>query len=57
MFKHAAKSRQRTQRSAKVQIAAIVAGCALVAGGVSAVEINMLNNSPADTSVNTQIVP
>jgi len=33
MFKHAAKSRQRTQRSAKVKIAAIVAGCALVAGG------------------------
>jgi hypothetical protein len=57
MLKHAAKTRQRTQRSTKAQIAAIIAGCALVAGGVSAVEINMLNNSQPDTSVSTQIVP
>lgn len=57
MLRHATKTRQRTQRSAAAQIAAIAAGCALVAGGVSAAEISMLNNSPADTSVNTQIVP
>lgn len=58
MLRHAAKTRQRTQRSATAHITAIVAGCALVTGGVSAAEISMLNNSPADTSsVNTQMVP
>lgn len=57
MLKHAAKTRQRTQRSTVAQITAIVAGCALVAGGVSAAEISILNNSHADTSVTTQIVP
>ena len=55
MLKHAAKPRHRTQRSTKTQIAAVIAGCAIVAGGVSAVEINMLNNSPAGTSVNTEV--
>ncbi|WP_269436293.1 hypothetical protein [Arthrobacter zhangbolii] len=33
------------------QIAAIAAGCALVAGGVSAAEIAMLNAAPAPSPV------
>lgn len=57
MLKHAANTRQRTQRSTTAQITAIIAGCALVAGGVSVAEINILNNSHADTSVSTHVVP
>ncbi|WAP50910.1 hypothetical protein OL239_13140 [Arthrobacter sp. ATA002] len=57
MLKHAAKTRQRTRRSTTAQMTAIIAGCALVAGGVSAAEISMLNNSRADSSVSTQTVP
>jgi outer membrane murein-binding lipoprotein Lpp len=34
-------------------MAAIVLGCTLVAGGVSAAEISMLNSATADPSVST----
>ena len=57
MLKHAANTRQRTQRSTRAQITAIIAGCVLIAGGVSAAEINMLNNSQPDTSISNQMVP
>ncbi|WP_153297126.1 hypothetical protein [Arthrobacter yangruifuii] len=52
MLKHVAVTRTRTTTSRfTVQIAAIVAGCALVAGGVSAAEIAMLNAGPATGQV------
>ncbi|UOY97406.1 hypothetical protein MUG94_06595 [Arthrobacter gengyunqii] len=57
MLKHAAKTRRRTTSSVTAQMAAIAVGCALVAGGVSAAEISMLNSSPADTSVSTGMTP
>lgn len=57
MFKHAAKTRRATGSSVTTQITAIVVGCTLVAGGVSAAEISMLNNSDTVTSVSTEIVP
>lgn len=48
MLKHVAVTRTRTTNSRlTAQIAAIAAGCALVAGGVSAAEIAMLNAAPA----------
>ena len=57
MFKHAAKTRRATGSSVTTQITAIVVGCTLVAGGVSAAEISMLNNSDTVTSVSTEFVP
>ena len=57
MLKHATKTRHRTGSSVKAQITAVAVGCALVAGGVSAAEISMLNNSRADSSVSTQLLP
>lgn len=56
MLKHVAKTRRRTNTSVTAQIAAIVLGCTLVAGGVSAAEISMLDSSPADTSVSTGVL-
>lgn len=47
MLKAVTKTRRRTVRSATVEIIAIAAGCALVAGGVSAAEISMLESAPA----------
>ncbi len=57
MLKHVAKTRRRTNPSVTAQVAAIVLGCALVAGGVSAAEISMLNSSGANTSVSTGFTP
>ena len=52
MLKHVAVTRTRTTTSRlTAQIAAIAAGCALVAGAVSAGEIAMLNAEPAPTPV------
>lgn len=56
MLKQAAKTRNRTRSSRTAQITAIAAGCALVAGGVSAAEISILNNSSATTSVSAEVV-
>lgn len=56
MLKTAAKTRRRTASSKTAQITAIVAGCALVAGGVSAAEISMLNNSKAETPISSELV-
>lgn len=57
MLKRAAKSRRRTGSAVSMHVTAIAIGCALIAGGVSAAEISMLDNSRADTSVSTQFVP
>ena len=57
MLKHVANTRRRTTSKITAQMAAIAVGCAVIAGGVSAAEISMLNNSTADTSVSTQLVP
>ena len=57
MLKHVEKTRRRTNSSVTAQLTAIAVGCALVAGGVSAVEINMLNHSQADTSVSSPLEP
>ncbi|MBP3036824.1 hypothetical protein J2M53_11265 [Arthrobacter sp. zg-ZUI100] len=57
MLKHAAKTRRATGSSVTTQITAIVIGCTLVAGGVSAAEISMLNGPDAVTSISTEIVP
>ncbi|MCC3279650.1 hypothetical protein LJ754_10865 [Arthrobacter sp. zg-Y40] len=52
MLKHVAVTRTRTTTSRfTAQIAAISAACALVAGGVSAAEIGMLNAEPAPSPV------
>ncbi|MCC9205158.1 hypothetical protein [Arthrobacter sp. zg-Y769] len=48
MLKHINATRSRTTTSRfTAQITAIAAGCALVAGGVSAAEVAMLNAEPA----------
>lgn len=57
MLKRATTTRRRTGSAVSRQMTAIAVGCALIAGGVSAAEISMLNNSRADTSVSTQFVP
>ncbi len=57
MLKHVTKTRRRTGSSLTAQMAAVVVGCTLVAGGVSAFEISMLNNDAPDTSVSTELVP
>lgn len=57
MLKHATTTRRRTGPSLKAQMTAVIVGCTLVAGGVSAVEISMLNHSAQDTSVSTELVP
>ncbi|MCQ1987254.1 hypothetical protein [Arthrobacter sp. zg-Y844] len=52
MLKHVAVTRTRTTTSRfTAQVTAIAAGCALVAGGVSAAEIAMLNAEPAPSQV------
>lgn len=52
MLKHVAVTRTRTTTTGfTAQIAAIAAACALVAGGVSAAEIAMLNAEPAPAPV------
>lgn len=56
MLKLAAKTRRRTKSSVTAEITAIALGCALVAGGVSAAEIGMLENSRADAPVSVEVM-
>ncbi|MCC9197838.1 hypothetical protein QNO08_06455 [Arthrobacter sp. zg-Y820] len=56
MPKHAAQTRNRTGSSLTAQITAIAVGCVLVAGGVSAAEISILNNARVDASVSAELV-
>lgn len=57
MLKHVTTTRRRTGPSLKAQMTAVIVGCTLVAGGVSAFEISMLNHPAQDTSVSTELVP
>ncbi|MCC9175039.1 hypothetical protein [Arthrobacter sp. zg-Y179] len=55
MLKHVNVTRSRTTTSRfTAQITAIAAGCALVAGGVSAAEVAMLNAEPAASQVTAE---
>lgn len=54
MLKAVTRTRRRTVKSATLEILAIAAGCALVAGGVSAAEIQMLNAAPAAGQLTVQ---
>ena len=55
MLKAVTKTRRRTVQSATLEIVAIAAGCALVAGGVSAAEISMLNAAPAADQLTVEV--